>query len=119
MIKDNIPIKYWSDLEQHSLINFVNFDHRPYRGKLIKNLQDVKHDDVFHTFQTSFQANNQTYNVNIETYEEEEDIPETIDNLVKLFEQQKAYIPFRSGEDENTLYLDEDYEGDYEKKLFK
>ena len=127
VIKNNVPIKYWFDTGNKDLDEMltyreedayysVNFDHRPYRGKLIKNLQAVQVDDMY-KFATSFQANGQTYTVDIEYFVEEELVQDVINDLVKLFEHQKAYIPFTTTKDENTLFLPEVYE-EQETKLF-
>ena len=134
VIKDNIPIKYWFDTGNEELDKMltsseedayysVNFDHRPYRGKLIKNLQAVQYGNNgnMYKIESSFQANGKNYVVDIDYivyFMDKDIIPEIIDNFVRLFEQQKFYIPFTTTKDENTLYLPKVYEEQKEKLFY-
>jgi hypothetical protein len=107
VIKDNVPIKYWDTdriFDKYSKA-YVNFDHRPYRGKMIRNLKSVQDSNNLYTFRTEFPANNKIYTINILSQTSQENVQNVINNLVRLFEQQKNYIPFTIGDGEDTLYL--------------
>ena len=125
VVKQNISVNYWSRTNKQDGVKFysgdlaedhtqdygcVNFDHRPYRGKMIRNLKVKSYDEVF-PLQTEFQANNKTYTIKIQIEIDENSERKVLDDLSRLFEQQKKYIPFTvDGKNEDVLYLLDNYD---------